>query len=290
MSKPNVMLGSLSIGHWTARKIDKASAGKIEADAGAKSGVASASKKLMHGVAEHEAIIKKATLIRNEWSKISLPWFDGRGGPRAVAAAGVMDISQQVGDWKREYFELVDAFIPVYGAQRAERAFDMGTLFDPRDFPRLDEIKRKFYFEFSWCALPNADDIRLAEGLSKEEAEALAEEAREAEVSRLKTAMDTAASRLYEVVSSMHKTMAVPDAKFHNTKLENINKLVDLMPGLNIANDPKLIELTKKAKLLALKSPDELRNDVDARARAAKEAKTLAEQLAGAFDVDVEEE
>ena len=111
---------------------------------------------------------------------------------------------------------------------------------------------------------------------------------------RVVTAMNTAAQRLFKVVQAMHATMATPigekGAKFNDSKLENILELVELMPILNITNDPKLIELAKQAKKLAQKSPGELREDVVKRASAATEAAALAKKLAGAFDVTGDEE
>jgi hypothetical protein len=62
------------------------------------------------------------------------------------------------------------------------------------------------------------------------------------------------------------------------------------MPLLNVTNNPKLTELAKAAKKLATKSPGELREDEVKRAEAAKEAKALADKLAGAFDVTTDED
>jgi hypothetical protein len=170
----------------------------------------------------------------------------------------------------------------------------LGALFDPSEFPSPSKIHHKFYWRPDFMALPRSDDIRLAEGMSTEEAERLASAAAARQEERFANAANVAAQRLYKVVESMHQTMATKigekGAKFNDSKLENITAVVELMPLLNVTNDPKLAELAKMAKKLALKSPDELRQDEVKRAAAAKEAKSLAAKLAGAFDVTTEED
>lgn len=291
---PNIMLGSLSIGCWTARKIDRKSASKTEQEAGAKAGTSSASKHLMANVTSFERVTKHASATRAWWGTVTLPWFDGRGAPRAVNAKGVWDLKQLLGEKERQYLELVDEFIREYPSLRTQRQFDMGDLFDPREFPETRDLKRRFYFTTSWTSLPNSEDIRLADGLDKHEVDVLVKQAVENERSRVEQAMNHAATRLHDVVKALHEKMAIPigetGSKFHNTKLENISELVEIIPILNVTNDPKLNKLAQQAKKLAMKSPDELREDAVKRAATADEAKKLAEQIAGLFDVTVTED
>lgn len=290
----NIMLGSLTIGGWGARRKNKSIAAKAEDEHKAKNGTVSATVHLLANVPEFKRISDTATMIRTAWTAVSLPWFDGKGGHRAVAADGVWQAKVKMGDWEREYFAVVDTFCEAYPSLLASRQFEMGDLFNPAQFPHPKDMRRRFYFIPDWMALPDAKDIRIANGLSPEEVKQMQEEAAARAEERFKRAMDTAAQRLFKVVNAMHTTMAVPigekGAKFNNTKLENIIDLVEIMPMLNLANDPKLAELTKQAKKLATKSPDELREDAVKRAAAAEEAKKLASRLADAFDVTGEDE
>lgn len=291
----NIMLGSLSIGCWTARKKDRKSAEKIESEAHAKQGTSSATKNLMVGVESFERVKKRATADRVWWANRTLPWFDGRGGPRAVHPIAVPDLQAEVGDRERSYLELAREFVEEYKHIWTQRGFDMGALFDPREFPHPSDMLRRFYYASSWSALPRSDDIRLqADGLDETMLDALVEKARIDEQKRIEAAMNSAAQRLYKVVKSMHDTMAIPIGEkgggFHTTKLENIAQLAELIPTLNITNDKKLAALAVKAKKLSIKSPDELKKDADTRSRAANEAKSLAEAIASAFDVTGEEE
>lgn len=282
-----VMLGSLSISFPEMRRNAKDEARKIETDANAKAGTITAAKHLMAGVAEHKIVKDDITQFRAWWSKVTLPWFDGKGSPRAVASLAVPELQVEIGDRIRAVTSLYADFLRKYPQFRAHRQFEMGDLFDPRQFPSPDEMKRKFAIRVDWYPLPNAKDIRVIEGMDSAELEQIAKEARESEQRRLARAMENVAQRLHKVVKSMHETMATPigeaGAKFNDSKLENILAVAELIPKLNLTGDPKLYELAKEAKKLATKSPVELREDEVKRAAAAKEAKTLADKLAGMF-------
>lgn len=289
-----VMLGSLTISFPEMRRQAKDEAKKVEVDAGAKHGTLTANKHLMAGVEKHKAIKDYTALIRAWWVSVTLPWFDGKGGPRAVNALAVTDIDAELGAKARQYWALVDEFMPVYPNIRAQRQFEMGALFDDRQFPSPDELRRKFGFARAWYSLPNSDDIRVMEGVDAKELERIATQAAESERARLANAMETAAQRLHKVVQSMHETMATPigekGAKFNDSKLENILAVAELIPTLNLTNDPKLTALAKEAKKLALKSPGELREDAVKRANAAKEAETLAAKLRSMFTTSTAED
>lgn len=289
-----VMLGSLSISFPEMRRNAKDEARKIETDAHAKTGTITAAKHLMAGVAEHKIVKDDITQFRAWWSKVTLPWFDGKGSPRAVASLAVPELQVEIGDRIRAVTSLYADFLRKYPQFRAHRQFEMGDLFDPRQFPSPDEMKRKFAIRVDWYPLPNAKDIRVIEGMDSAELEQIAKEARESEQRRLARAMENVAQRLHKVVKSMHETMATPigeaGAKFNDSKLENILAVAELIPKLNLTGDPKLYELAKEAKKLATKSPVELREDEVKRASAAKEAKSLADKLSGMFTQNDDED
>jgi hypothetical protein len=289
-----VMLGSLSISFPEMRRNAKDEAAKVEKEAGAKNGTLTATKHLMAGVLKHKEIKDYATSCRAWWSHVSLPWFDGKGAPRAVNALAITELQIELGDRERKYWELVEEFLPEYPRIRAERQFEMGELFDERQFPPPNDLRRKFAFNTAWYSLPNSKDIRVVEGVEPAELKKIADLAAKSERERLEHAMGEAAKKLYKVVKSMHGTMSTPigekGAKFNDTKLDNILAMAELIPSLNLTNDPKLAALAKEAKKLATKSPDELREDAVKRKAAAKEAETLANKLSSMFSSDVDED
>ena len=289
-----VMLGSLTISFPEMSRKAKDVATAAEKDAGAKGGTLSASKHLMAGVVRHKAIKDYTALVRAWWVASTLPWFDGKGAPRAVNALAVTDLQVELGAKQRHYWDLVDEFMPEYPNIRAQRQFEMGSLFDDKQFPSPQELRSRFGFRSDWYSLPNSDDIRVVEGIEPTELEKIIKHAQDSERARVGKAMESAAEKLHKVVASMHATMSVKigdkGAKFNDSKLENILAMAELIPTLNLTNDPKLAKLAAEAKKLATKSPEELREDEVKRAAAAGEAKALADKLRTMFSTVEDEE
>lgn len=290
----HIMLARLSMGCWEGRVQDKDAARQREKDAHAINGAATAGKKLAAGVAEHAALTKYVAGVRNQWNKITTEWDKGRGGARAYTPESAPDLIMRVGDLERGYWVCVKDFLRVWPTVLANRQFDLGALFDPKDFPSPKQMERKFYWSFDPSIVINPNDIRLATGISEEAAEQLIEMNVSNAEQKFKAAAADAAAKLFKVVQSMHETMSIPHGekggKFNNSKLENILEVAEIMPMLNVTGDPKLAELAKQAKLLARKSPDELRGDEVKRKAAAEEAGKLARSIADAFDVEVDDD
>ncbi|HEX6824870.1 MAG TPA: hypothetical protein VF077_01030 [Nitrospiraceae bacterium] len=283
--RTSMMLGNLSIGVWTASIGAKGVSRKAETEANAKEGTIKATKKLMAGVLELEAVQKSATAHRNWWNLQSVPWFDN--GPRGYNASRHMDLCVEVGDRKREHEGLVKDFLKLYPSLRASRQFDMGEFFDEKEFPTPDIVGRKFHFDFETSPVPNNEDIRIIDALPKADIDAMIQAGIEQENAKVRAGMQVASERLATVVAAMHKKLSVKIGDtghiFRDSLIENIAQLVEIMPGLNITGDPALAQMCKEAKKLTLYSPDELREDEDKRAKAAKEAKSLATKLSGLF-------
>lgn len=290
----HIMLVRLSIGCWEGRVQDKEAARKRETEAHAINGAATAGKKLAAGVAEHRAVTLAAAGFRNKWNKITVGWDMGRGGDRAVTPEGMPDLMQTVGDWEREYNGLVKEFLRVWPTVLTQRQFDLGDMYDPKEFPSPQKMARKFYWSFDNSILPNPNDIRLAKGITEDAATILVAKNTESIEAKFKAAANEAAAKLFKVVQAMHETMAIPHGepggKFNDSKLDNIIAVAELMPTLNITGDPELAKLAAAAKKLAIKSPDELRGDEVKRKQAAEEAGKLAKSIADAFDVEVDDE
>lgn len=280
------MMGTLSIGNWSARKVEKNAVRKAEDAAGAKRGTLTGTKHLLAGNEQLEACTNDATAFRNEWASKTLPWFDA--GPRVWAAGKTQDLLMWIGDRTSEYTSKVDAFMKVYKVARENRRFEMGDLFDESEFPTIDVVRSKFYVRFDGpLPLPNADDIRVVDGIDKSELDAMVKEARAREQEKVRSAMREATERLLVVVQRAHEKLAVPIGEkgsiYRDSLFENIAEVVEVMPQFNILGDPALDKLTREAKKLTLYSPYELREDKEKRAKAAAEAKALAGKLTGLF-------
>jgi hypothetical protein len=299
--RQTTMLGVFSISMWSGRKNARNVAEKAEVENNAKAGALSAALHLMVGVDEHVQLSKNTAMNRKWWSEQSVAWYSGKGGPRAVAAGVVMDLQAEAGARMLKskanpdaWENLVDNFCRWYESGYSARVFDLGDLYDPKVFPLPSDMRKRFRWSLTFDLLPAAADIRILEGIDPAELKRMEREAQEQERARIARATGDIAQRLFKVVESMHKTMLIPIGEkgggFHGTKLENITQLAELIPSLNFMQDPKLAEMAKLAKKLAMKSPDELKGDEVKRAAAAKEAGVLASKLADLFGDEDDDE
>jgi hypothetical protein len=88
--------------------------------------------------------------------------------------------------------------------------------------------------------------------------------------------------RLNKVVGEFAEAMGSEGKRFWDSKVEHIVEVVNLLPKLNISDDPELEKLRKetKRKLCAL-DPQNLREDSDARSKAADDAQKILEKMKG---------
>lgn len=83
--------------------------------------------------------------------------------------------------------------------------------------------------------------------------------------------------RLKKVIDNMAERLSDPDKKFHNTLVTNITDLCELLPALNIGNDPVLKELAREAMAkLTGYDPADIRKDPGTRKTVAERAAALS--------------
>lgn len=280
---------SLSI--WTARKKDKNETVKVNTNAGATVGAANVNKQLLPDSPELLAIQKWATGFRTWVYQTTLPWDDS--GWRIGRVERHMDFMSEVGDRITAGDLLVDAFVANYATSVEEARFKLSVMFDPMDYPTPGSVRSKFSFSVDCMPLSNDEDFRVVDGLPQEEVDRMVTIASDATEARIASAMEEAYKRLYAVVAKMASTLQQYGnkeiKKFNDTLVGNIADLVDIMPALNLTNDPRLNELTDAARNLAAYDLSDLRKLDGTREAAIKEASALAKKFK-AFTLGIEEE
>lgn len=275
----SVLLYRPSLSVWTARKLDKGESQKVAQNNGAVTGAANVHKALLPDCTELQAIQKWAGGFRDFVYTHTLPWDDG--GWRCGKALAHLDFMTDLADRITCGEALCQDFFAVYDARVAEAQFKLNHLFKQSDYPTLAEVRRKFSFAVEVMPMPNTEDFRVVDGLSQEEADALAAKAASSVEARVESAMHDAYMRLHEVVMKMATTLDAYSngsiKKFNDTLVTNINDLVRTMPALNITDDPKLAELARRAQeLTSLHAAADLRKYEDDRQQAAHKAMEIA--------------
>ena len=273
----NAMIVNLSIGNWTARKYDRKVSDKAaemyEAD-----GDAGRYNKLLvskKAVKKVQSVVSQAYLYNYQQT---LPWGDD--GMRILPAKNYWKYMEGLRDIKKNWEEVTEEFIQKYPELVEEAKARLKGMFRYDVYPTVIQLRTKFYFRVDVIPAPDPKDFRVA--LSATETEKI----RAAMEQRLKETTDTAMkdlwSRLHTVVSKMAVKLSDPEEVFHKTLVGNIVELVDLLPRLNVTDDPVLEAKRREVeqKLCHL-DPQELRDNKQLRSNVAAEAKRIADMMKG---------
>lgn len=229
------LLVSIGISQWDARKMDKPETNAVQTKHGMTRKAARVHKSLLPGCKELDAVHKYSTDIRAFLYKNSLPWADG---VQIIRTSAFIEFTQRIEAMRSRWHELVNEFVELYPQRVKDAKFSLGTMYDLTDYPQKFELREKFSIDVRYMPVPDAADWRVDVG---DDALSSLRESIERQVRDSQgVAMKEAWSRLYNVVEKAHERLSQPSAVFRDSLIENAVELCDMLPSLNIANDPEL--------------------------------------------------
>lgn len=280
------MLADLTIKGWSARATDKEANEFAATNYQANAKWTKFTKRLLSTDAT-KAIRKAEAEARAKHKELTLPWSES--GQRILPAKAFADYQKDMGEILDRWTEAVDQLVAVYDDLREEARAELGGLFDEGDYPSSAELQGKYVFDMELTALDVKGDFRVQ--MSDAEMKRLQDQITARTEARMATAMTDVYKRLHDVVSHMAERLKAykPKTKdagvenpFRDATLNNVRDIVDLLPKLNIANDPALDELAQEVtqNLLAADAK-ELRSDSTQRESVAQEAERIVGVMAG---------
>jgi hypothetical protein len=270
------MLASLHIRAWNARKHDVRVSKEVDNQYSSQN--AGRFNKLLASKESLKAIQTAISGARTFHHEQTLPW--GERGERLLPSKNYSHYSGQMRRYKQAFDEAVDNFVNNYSNVIMEARKALGGLFQPEDYPLASEIRDKFAFESAISPVPVSDDFRV--NIGQEAVEAI-----KADLQKRLEAANSAATqdlwkRLYEVVSHMVERLSDPEAVFRDSLVGNIVKLTELLPRLNLNDDPGLEQMRRQIEAtLCDYSPEQLRQDKTVRKEAVDNAKSVLDLMSG---------
>ena len=150
----SAMIVTLTVHCWTARKQDKKVAKEVDDRHGAKD--AGRYNKLLIDKAHIQPLQSLANSIRDEHYKMTLPWMDSGG--RLLPSKLFMDWRDRMEGLREQYRQAVDKFVDRYEASLVPEARQrLGTLYNPADYPRGDDVRAKFGVSHDFMPVPSAN-------------------------------------------------------------------------------------------------------------------------------------
>ena len=244
----SAILVELSIGTWTARKLDKKVTEEVNTTKRASAAASRVNKNLLADVKQLDEITKYAASVRNWMYTQTLPWSDF--GARLIPTAEFFEFKQKLDAHEQEFNQMVEAFVTEYPNLISMQAFKLGQMFDRDEYPTPEEVADKFKFRVAYMPVPEAGDFRVDIG---NEAMADLRAQYEADFTqRMADAMGDVRKRLLESLSKLSDRLADTDEgkrkTLHKRTLESVAETIAQVRQLNLTRDEAIEAMASQAE------------------------------------------
>jgi hypothetical protein len=269
------MVVNLQISMWTGHRLDKDASAKVTLDANAEQDAARVNKHLVPKEAL-KPIQQAATAVRMHFYDKTLPWKDN--GDRLLPRKLYAEFIAEHGALMSRFNDAVDQFIAeAYPKACEQAAFRMGDLFKPNDYPKQDELRRRFGITLDLDAVTEASDFRVA--MEQEQLDGIRATMQQALQQRINRAMQDVWTRLSDTLGHFTDKMGT-DSIFRDSTVKNLEELLDVLPGLNILDDPNIDTISQQIReKLTGYAPNDIRKNPVIRGALAYEAKAIMDQM-----------
>ena len=172
---------------------------------------------------------------------------------------------------KKEYDVAVNEFVKSYPKHIEDARKALNGMFNEKDYPTQQSIETRFGIRINFSPLPSGSDFRV--NLEKDELSSMKEDVDQRVQDAIKDAIKDLWQRLAQPIKHMVEKLKQPDAVFRNTLIDNLKEIIEVIPALNVIEDPNLSKIVKECKEQLLKHTaedlrdvKEIRNDVRANA------------------------
>lgn len=272
------LLVQLNISQWTARKHDKKATQEVAHNHGVNASVGRYHKSLLPANDYLAMVHQKAGYIRNKFYENTLPW--GIEGTQMLPTANYLNFVSEFRKEKAEWETLVRLFVANYGLLKADAKRFLGSLYSDADYPQDHEIAAKFRMDMAVFPVPT-NDFRVSIG--SEELSRIQRDVEERVQNASASAMKDVWQRLYDKVEHLLDKMVKvddPKSRFHESSIEHVKGLCELLPRLNFADDPNLEAMRNEVeqKLASLNKDVIVGNDT-LRAKKIDETKDIMDRM-----------
>ena len=237
----------VSIKSPSFEKKDRIATDKVNSDSRASHDASKVTKNLLAGTNILKDIKKYESKIRARHIHLTMPW--GERGTRLLPTSKLMDHKHEIGSMRDILKRKWDEFIQVYPDIKRDAYLHLGSMFDPTDYPTVDEVQSKFSFKLSYNPLPESGDFRI--DVPAQDMQELREQYEASMNDRIGEAMQSAWDRVADQVRTMTDKLGVTmddegktsdgrKVRYHDTFVKNATDLCDLLAHLNITNDTRL--------------------------------------------------
>lgn len=270
----SAVLVELNISVWTANKLDKGATEAVLSNNSASKDSAQVRKNLMAGTDKRKKISDYAAKARLYHNQTTLSWSDK--GARLLPTSLFLDYKSNMNVYQKNMNTMIEDFYVNYADLIDLAKHHMGDLFNPYDYPSIEELRGKFGFRLVFSPLPEGGDFRL--DIPKADMEELGEQYESAFNDRLKDAMREPWDKLHKTLTHISEKLTDVEGddetkkRYHDTLITNAQELCGLLSHLNVTKDPLLENARRSLELTmlgvdieAIKESPDVRSSVKAK-------------------------
>lgn len=280
------VLASLNLSYWGARSLDH----KITDEVHKKHDAAHDSGRYTKRLVTREMLKPITTAMgatRAFHYSRTMPWLDN--GARLLPAAFYLDYAKDMNRHRRNYDQAADEFCKPkeWDAKLRQMEKLLGSLYDKRDYPTAEQVRRAFRFDLVVMQCPDIEDFRIA--LSKEQAEEVKLDLEKRLDETLRGTQRDMAERIAETVGRMAERLKAyqpatdetgAQNTFRDSLVGNVRELAELLPAFNLAEDKKLADIVGRIQRdLCTTEAEALRGDDATREKVAKAADKILKDV-----------
>ena len=235
-------LVDMSISQWAARKKDKRASAEVAYANNAETGIANVTKDLLADSPELKAIKDMTSAIRVFHQDMTFPW----GMHNLLPTSRYFDYHKRITEMFQKWDGLVSEFLASYEWQLAHThalADKMGDLFNPDEYPTVDEVRSKFSYRLGYYPVPQNDwrvEMNQA-GLTQMQGQFS-----DYVENNVKGMFTRVYEQLLKPLQTMSERLDYTDNEdkqiFRNTLVSNLINMVDTLEQVNVTNDAELAE------------------------------------------------
>lgn len=263
------MLVKLTRNSWYGFSKDKAASEAAKTAAGATANDAGSFNKRLLPKEALKPVRNVEAKIYTKHRDLTVPWYFN--GVDFLPSKLFLPYSETMRALKDEHAAAVNVLVQQYPVYRANRAKELGTMFDPSNYPPPDVLRASFDIDIKFMPVPEAGDFRV--DLETEELAKLQKSLKGDLTNAQRQAMHTIWTRVVETLDHVYERLSDPERIFRDSLIDNAQQLAELLPGFNIVADPRMDLVARGiATHICQFSADTLRRDPDARLSVAKSA------------------
>lgn len=279
-TKGRAMLAKLSVHQCSFRKLDRKVTNEVNQAKGAGFDAARVNKQLL-GKSYMRPIEGATGALRHLFHEETLPYDDS--GWRVLPTENFVPFCQKVNAKTDTFNEAVRELVANYEEAKLAAQSHLNTMWNEKDYPDTpEEVSNKFNVDVEFRPMPESGHLMV--DLADEELEGIRKDIEDRTNKRLADAQMDIWRRLLEVTKHFAEVMRDDDKIFKNTTVENVRKICELAPRLNLTKDIELDKVTSQIlSTIGNYDPDHLRQSPATRSIAADRAKLVVQNIESAM-------